>query len=33
MDDDSNEFVTTVDDDTPFGLRFTPLEDDVHYMA
>ena len=26
-------FVTTIDHDTPFGLRFTPSEDDVHYMA
>ena len=29
----SNEFVTTIDYDTPFRLRFTPSDDDVHYMA
>ena len=28
-----SEFVTTIDHDTPFGLRFTPSEDDVRYMA
>ena len=29
----SNKFVTTIDHDTPFGLGFTPIEDDVRYMA
>ena len=29
----SSEFVTIIDHDTPFGLRFTPTEDDVCYMA
>ncbi|KAL6328477.1 hypothetical protein AAG906_038352 [Vitis piasezkii] len=28
-----SEFVTTIDHDTPFGLRFTTSEDDVRYMA
>ena len=28
----SSEFVTTIDHDTPFGLGFTPTEDDVHYV-
>ena len=29
----SSDFVTTIDHETPFGLRFTPLENDVRYMA
>ncbi|KAL6318214.1 hypothetical protein AAG906_035720 [Vitis piasezkii] len=29
----SSEFVTTIDHDTPFGLGFTPTEDDVRYVA
>ena len=28
-----SEVVTTIDHDTPFGLGFTPSEDDGHYMA
>ena len=29
----TSEFVTSIDHDTPFGLGFTPSEDDVRYMA
>ena len=27
------EFVIAIDHDTPFRLGFTPLKDDVHYIA
>ena len=29
----SSKFMTTIDQDTHFGLGFTPLEDDIHYIV